>query len=110
MNKRLTPSLAALPAVLLLGGCVAAGDVRPYPAMAPIVPVVAPVAAATPGAIYQAGPGLSLYADRVARDVGDMVTITLVESTTAQTSASTQRMAASASSRWAGQACSGARR
>ena len=89
MNKRLTPSLAALPAVLLLGGCVAAGDVRPYPAMAPIVPVVAPVAA-TPGAIYQAGPGLSLYADRVARDVGDMVTITLVESTTAQTSASTQ--------------------
>ena len=90
MNKRLTPSLAALPAVLLLGGCVAAGDVRPYPAMAPIVPVVAPVAAATPGAIYQAGPGLSLYADRVARDVGDMVTITLVESTTAQTSASTQ--------------------
>ena len=31
--------------------------------------LVAPVAAATPGAIYQAGPGLSLYADRVARDV-----------------------------------------
>ena len=90
MHKRLPPSLAALPAVLLLGGCVAAGDVRPYPAMAPIVPVGAPVAAATPGAIYQAGPGLSLYADRVARDVGDMVTITLVESTTAQTSASTQ--------------------
>ncbi|RBG18878.1 flagellar basal body L-ring protein, partial [Xanthomonas oryzae pv. oryzae] len=27
---------------LLLGGCVAAGDVRPYAAMAPIVPVVAP--------------------------------------------------------------------
>ena len=67
--KRTALSFAALPAALLLGGCVAAGDVRPYPAMAPIVPVVAPVAAATPGAIYQAGPGLSLYADRVARDV-----------------------------------------
>ena len=90
MNKRLTSSLAALPATLLLGGCVAAGDVRPYPAMAPITPVMAPVAQATPGPIYHAGPGLSLYADRVARDVGDLVTITLVESTTAQTSASTQ--------------------
>ncbi|KAF1685584.1 flagellar basal body L-ring protein FlgH [Pseudoxanthomonas broegbernensis] len=81
---------AVLAATALLGGCVAAGDVRPYPPMAPVVPVVAPSVAATPGAIYQAGPGLSLYADRVARDVGDLLTITLVESTTAQTSASTQ--------------------
>lgn len=83
-------SLAAVPALLLLGGCVAAGDVRPYPAMAPIVPVVAASAQPTPGAIYQAGPGLSLYSDRIARDVGDLLTISLVESTTAQTSASTQ--------------------
>ena len=88
MTRSLSP-LAALPA-LLLGGCVVAGDVRPYPEMAPIVPVVAASAPATPGAIYQAGPGLSLYSDRVARDVGDLLTITLVESTTAQTSATTQ--------------------
>ncbi|HET6397513.1 MAG TPA: flagellar basal body L-ring protein FlgH [Pseudoxanthomonas sp.] len=90
--KRLAPfpALAAPLAALLLGGCVAAGDVRPYPPMAPVVPVVAAPAPATPGAIYQGGPGLSLYADRVARDVGDLLTIQLVESTTAQTSASTQ--------------------
>ena len=88
--KRHAPSIAALPVALLLGGCVAAGDVRPYASMAPIVPVVAANAPATPGAIYQAGPGLSLYSDRVARDVGDLLTITLVESTTAQTSATTQ--------------------
>ena len=50
----------ALVATAVLGGCVAAGDVRPYPPMAPITPVVAPVMAATPGAIYQAAPGLSL--------------------------------------------------
>jgi flagellar L-ring protein precursor FlgH len=88
--KRHAHLFAALPAVLLLGGCVVAGDVRPYAAMAPIVPVMAASAPATPGAIYQAGPGLSLYSDRTARDVGDLLTITLVESTTAQTSASTQ--------------------
>jgi flagellar L-ring protein precursor FlgH len=88
--KRHVHFLAALPVALLLGGCVVAGDVRPYAAMAPIVPVMAASAPATPGAIYQAGPGLSLYSDRTARDVGDLLTITLVESTTAQTSASTQ--------------------
>ena len=88
--SRIATALAAVPAVLLLGGCVAAGDIRPYPAMAPVVPVVTANAPATAGAIYQAGPGLQLYSDRTARDVGDLLTITLVESTTAQTSASTQ--------------------
>ncbi|UNK57299.1 flagellar basal body L-ring protein FlgH [Pseudoxanthomonas daejeonensis] len=90
MKTHVLTALAFPCATLLLGGCVAAGDVRPYPAMAPVVPVVAPVAQATPGAIYQAGPGLSLYSDRIARDVGDLLTINLVESTTAQTSATTQ--------------------
>ncbi len=88
----LTPALRLLSAasvVALLGGCVIAGDVRPYPAMAPVVPVVAPSASATAGAIYAAGPGLQLYSDRRARDVGDLLTITLTESTTAQTTANT---------------------
>ncbi len=80
----------ALPATLLLGGCVAAGDVRPYPPMAPVVPVMPAPAAPTAGAIYAGGQGLSLYGDRIAREVGDLLTITLVESTTAQTSATTQ--------------------
>jgi flagellar L-ring protein precursor FlgH len=83
-----TGALAACAAALLCG-CAAAGDVRPYADMAPIVPVVVAREAATPGAIYQGG-GLSLYADRVARDVGDLLTINLVESTAAQTSATTQ--------------------
>ncbi|WP_125077118.1 flagellar basal body L-ring protein FlgH [Pseudoxanthomonas sp. SGT-18] len=91
MNPRPRSALVlALPAVLLLGGCAAAGDVRPYPPMAPIVPVMPAQAAPTPGAIYAGGQGLSLYGDRIARDVGDLLTITLVESTTAQTSATTQ--------------------
>ncbi|HEL2982641.1 flagellar basal body L-ring protein FlgH [Stenotrophomonas maltophilia] len=77
-------SLAAL-----LGGCVIAGDVRPYPAMAPIQPIMPPQAEPTAGAIYAAGPTLQLYSDRRARDVGDLLTITLLENTTAQTSANT---------------------
>ncbi|KRG64352.1 flagellar basal body L-ring protein [Stenotrophomonas humi] len=81
--------LSAAIAVALLGGCVLAGDVRPYPAMAPIQPIIAPSAAPTAGAIYAAGPGLNLYGDRRARDVGDLLTITLVENTTATTTAST---------------------
>lgn len=76
-------------AAALLGGCTLAGDVRPYPAMAPIQPVIAPSAAPTAGAIYAAGPGLNLYGDRRARDVGDLLTISLIENTTATTTAST---------------------
>lgn len=92
MNR--LPSLArqavAVSATALLGGCVIAGDVRPYPAMAPVTPVVAPSSPATAGAIYAAGPGLNLYGDRRARDVGDLLTINLVENTTATTTASTK--------------------
>lgn len=43
----------------LLGGCVIAGDVRPYPAMAPIQPIMPPQAEPTAGAIYAAGPTCS---------------------------------------------------
>ena len=73
----------------LLGGCVIAGDVRPYPTMAPLQPIMPPQAEPTAGAIYAAGPPLQLYSDRRARDVGDLLTITLLENTTAQTSANT---------------------
>ncbi|WP_421571145.1 flagellar basal body L-ring protein FlgH [Stenotrophomonas sp. PD6] len=81
--------LSGAAVIALLGGCVIAGDVRPYPAMAPVVPVMAPTVQPTSGAIYAAGPGLQLYSDRRARDVGDLLTITLTESTTAQTTANT---------------------
>ncbi|MGV8958940.1 MAG: flagellar basal body L-ring protein FlgH [Stenotrophomonas sp.] len=75
--------------LVLLGGCVVAGDVRPYPLMAPVLPVMAAQAAPSAGAIYAAGPGLNLYGDRRARDVGDLLTITLTENTTATTTATT---------------------
>lgn len=87
---RPTRLLLPLLAALALSGCIAAGDVRPYPPLAPVQALYAPPAPATPGAIYQAGPGLALYSDHRARDVGDLLTITLVESTTAQTTANTR--------------------
>ncbi len=87
--SRFTRTALACAVVALLGGCVIAGDVRPYAAMAPIQPIMQPQAAPTAGAIYAAGPTLQLYSDRRARDVGDLLTITLLENTTAQTSANT---------------------
>lgn len=88
------PALATL-LLAALGGCAIAGDVRPYPAMAPVAPVMPPPAQATAGAIYAAGPALQLYSDRRAREVGDLLTITLQESTQAQTSANTAASKAS---------------
>jgi flagellar L-ring protein precursor FlgH len=75
--------------LLTLGGCSFAGDVRPYADMPPIVPVMVPAADPSAGAIYSAGPGLNLYGDRRAREVGDLLTINLVENTTATTTART---------------------
>lgn len=89
--KRSAYAITALAfAVLMLSGCARSfGDVRPYAPMQPIEPVMAAQAPATGGAIYRAGPGLNLYGDRRARDVGDLLTINLIENTTAQTSATT---------------------
>ena len=86
---------AALAALLpLLVACTATvrGDVQPLAPLSantvmqvPVQAVVAPSA----GAIYREGPGLRLYTDRKARDVGDIVTITLSERTQASTRANT---------------------
>ena len=89
-----TPAVACLAAALLLSGCVASGDVRPYPPLAPVQPIAhVEHAQATQGAIYRAGGGqgggLSLYSDKRAREVGDLLTIQLVENTIAQTNATT---------------------
>jgi len=73
----------------LLTACVAMGDIRPYPPLTSIETVVVGSESATPGAIYQANSGLSLFADAKARNVGDLLTINLFENTTAQSSADT---------------------
>ena len=86
MNHR----LVALGCVAVLSGCA---DMSPQislreKAPAP-VPIPQPANAPTQGAIYAEGSGLSLFEDAKARNVGDLVTIILVESTAAQKKAET---------------------
>lgn len=88
-----------------LSGCASiVGDVRPFdpvatvPPMAPppaIVPIAAVAAVANPGSIYAGSAaagqarGMSLFEDNKARDVGDLLTIVLVESTSSRSVAQT---------------------
>lgn len=73
-------------ALIALTGCAAAPTQRtPEPLMASAMPVAAP----QNGAIYSAGMGMALFEDQKARNVGDVLTILLVETTTAKTSAAT---------------------
>lgn len=94
----MTPDLTRLSLLVLsllpLSACTLAGDVRAFPQPDPVAlqPVAAPVAVPSAGAIFVAGGnvgGLQLYGDRRAREVGDLLTIVLMENTTAQTNAST---------------------
>lgn len=90
MKRHALTTLLACTTLLLGGGCARSfGDVRPYAPMAPIQVVVAPQAQGAGGSLYRPGPGLNLYSDRRARDVGDLLTINLIENTTAQTTAAT---------------------
>ncbi len=81
-----TTATAVLMAALTLGACA---GVQRDPAYAPVRPIApAPVPQKT-GAIYQAGSEISLFEDLRARRQGDILTIRLVESTSATTKAST---------------------
>ena len=83
MRKLLWIELAMLLAVT---GCASAPEKR-----VPDAPVanVMPVAPPQNGSIYSASQGMALFEDQKARNVGDVLTILLVETTTAKTSAAT---------------------
>lgn len=66
------------------------GEAMAAPAAMPLVTVAAPPQAPTAGAIYRdGGSSLALFQDQKARHPGDLLTITLVETTTATATAST---------------------
>lgn len=92
MKRAVTTFLRPITAgvVLALSGCAAVvGDVRPFaPMSAPPAAVVAPSAPSSEGSIY-GGRSLRLFEDNKARDVGDLVTIVLVENTSARAQANT---------------------
>ncbi|MDR2688992.1 MAG: flagellar basal body L-ring protein FlgH [Azoarcus sp.] len=76
-------------AALALSGCAAIQTTPPTAVHQPmsVRPAEQPRAVAANGAIYQPGMGRTLFEDRRARQVGDTLTINLVERTSAQKSA-----------------------
>ncbi len=73
---------------ILLAGCATTSQTAqktPDPLLATAAAPVAP----QNGSIYASGQGMSLFEDQKARNVGDVLTILLVETTTAKTSAAT---------------------
>ena len=89
-------SAAALLSLGLSGCASIVGDVRPFEPVAPlpvpteaVAPVVAPAPVASSGSIYAGSGGLRLFQDNKARQVGDLLTIVLVESTSSRSVAQT---------------------
>ena len=79
--------VALLAAIVLLGGC--ASSVTFKDNFEPPRPVAIDTAPASPGTIYSANSGLRLFEDLRAGRVGDILTVRLVEETSASKSAST---------------------
>jgi len=89
MNK--TVWLIYISLVLLLNGCVIAPP--PMPDDPYYSPVVAPsprIERANEGSLYHTGLGVSLYVDRKAHRIGDVITIVLNEKTVSSKSSSTK--------------------
>src|SRR3546814_15715775 len=83
-------SVLALSGITALAGCVAPTPKANDPYYAPVLPRTPLPAAANNGSIYQAGFEQNLYSDRKAFRVGDIITITLNERTTASKTANSQ--------------------
>ncbi|MFV3406126.1 MULTISPECIES: flagellar basal body L-ring protein FlgH [Pseudomonas] len=87
--KRLL-SVFALGGAVSLAGCVAPTPKPNDPYYAPVLPRTPLPAAANNGSIYQSGFEQNLYSDRKAFRVGDIITITLNERTSASKNAGSQ--------------------
>ncbi len=89
LTRRFAPRLAAAAAALaLVAGC-GMMPTKEHKSDVPTPRVLPPPAPRTEGAIYQTGQQMELFADLKARRVGDVLTITLNESTAAAKSATT---------------------
>lgn len=78
--------LAGVLAALTLAGCATAPKPAPEPLPPPIIEMPQKQ---VNGSIYQSGHDVRLYDDRIARRVGDLVTVVFEESTNAKKGAST---------------------
>lgn len=82
-------------ALVLLPACSTTPPPKPDPEFVAVRPAVAVPPPPQNGAIYQAGYGMSLFSDPIAKHVGDVITILLQENTSARKSASTSTSKAS---------------
>ena len=76
-------------AVLACGACIQLPPERPEPSFEPSFPELPPVVDAGSGSLYQAGYTVSLFDDRRAVRVGDIITVRLEERTSSSKSAET---------------------
>jgi len=84
-------AVASIASVFLLTGCTAARNAKPNdPAFAPVMPDYTAQNQSSQGAIYQSYQRVSYFVDRKARHVGDILTVNLVEKTTASKKAETE--------------------
>jgi len=75
--------------ILLISGCSANPKQPPAPDFVPVRPIIATPPPAEYGGIYQTGYGVSLFSDVSAKRIGDLITVVLSESTSAQKNAVT---------------------
>jgi flagellar L-ring protein precursor FlgH len=80
----------ALSGIAVLAGCVSPPPKVNDPYYAPVLPRTPLPAASNNGSIYQAGFEQGLYSDRKAFRVGDIITVTLAEKTSASKSANSK--------------------
>ena len=87
--KTLRPLLCLGMLSATLVGCVTAPPHRPEPQYRPVWPQVQAPKPASPGSLYMASHNLTLFDDRRAGEVGDVITIILDEQTRSSKSAET---------------------
>lgn len=86
-SSRLNSSLIVTVCALALAGCMSNNKPKPGdPYYAPTVSSTQAIPQRTDGSLYQDSYGLSLFGDRKAHFVGDVITITLSESTVSKKS------------------------
>ena len=90
MKKNLNTANLLL-AICIASGCATTVEEKSHPAYASIKPIEYPDISEgkSPGSLYSEQRGLSLFADTRARIIGDIVSVVLVESTSAAKSADT---------------------
>lgn len=75
--------------IIFISACTANPKQPPAPDFVPVRPIIASPPPAENGGIYQTGYGVSLFSDVSAKRVGDLITVVLDESTSAQKNAVT---------------------